>query len=242
MRYLAAFAFVLLGFLAPGFAQDSKYDRLFQSFSAHDLTYNERRYLQAALAFEGHYHGLLDGDWGRLSREAMARYSRKEFNSVSREWHMAMLAFQFFEQYATEGWEIQFLPGLEMSLMLPQKSLVTDPRSEHFLNYRHANSSLAFSFGVLNLETANNIHDFTLRSHARRSEPYSVRKRNFAVSSATQADGSRLYTRSNFINGVWSTIMVSSNAKDKNLLGAVTSSISAGRSQRFDIEGNGKLM
>ena len=63
-------------------AQD--YQELFKGFSSAGLTYTERRYLQAALAFEGHYVGLLDGDWGRLSREAMERYSYKELGEPLR--------------------------------------------------------------------------------------------------------------------------------------------------------------
>lgn len=55
----------LLVFAAPAIAQN--YDDLFRDFRADGLTYADKRFLQTALAFEGHYNGLLDGDWGRLS-------------------------------------------------------------------------------------------------------------------------------------------------------------------------------
>lgn len=60
-------------------AQD--YSKLFRDFRLQDLNFDERRYLQTALAFQGHYFGLLDGDCGRLSREAMSRYSWKEYGT-----------------------------------------------------------------------------------------------------------------------------------------------------------------
>ena len=58
------------------------------------LNFDERRYLQTALAFQGHYFGLLDGDCGRLSREAMSRYSWKEYGTKTEEWHIALLLYR----------------------------------------------------------------------------------------------------------------------------------------------------
>lgn len=218
------------------------YEALFKNFNSNDLTFTERRYLQAALAFEGHYLGLLDGDWGRLSRNAMYRYSNKEFGTASEEWHTAVLALGFFDRYSRDGWDMRYFPVLGMSVMLPKKTLSVDAPSEHLLNYRHSGSSLAISVGRHDQKTLSNFHDYTINAHSRNDEPYSVRKTNFAITTATMSDGSKLYTRSNFINGGWSTVMVSAKPWDLNTFQAVASSIAVGRSPALDITQDGKLI
>ncbi|MGL5009739.1 MAG: hypothetical protein ACRC6I_07625, partial [Paracoccaceae bacterium] len=39
------------------------------------LSYEERRIIQAALSYSGHYLGLLDGEWGRGSERALSIYA-----------------------------------------------------------------------------------------------------------------------------------------------------------------------
>lgn len=243
-RWLTSFlcAFSVIAFSAPSDSKAQDYAYLFQYFSTEGLTFAERRYLQAALAFEGHYVGLLDGDWGRLSREAMHRYSYKEFGTPSEEWHTALLALSFFERIETDGWEMQYFPVLGMSVLLPAKNLVVDPPTEHLLNFRHSRSSLAISLGRHSQDTANSIHQYTLDSHAQKDVPYSVRKSNFAVSTATMRDGAKLYTRSDFIDGGWSTVIVSTASADPNLFQAVTSSIAVGEALPLGMTTGGKLM
>lgn len=234
--------FALAVAISPSDSNAQDYEALFSGFTSNGLTFTERRYLQAALAFEGHYVGLLDGDWGRLSQEAMQRYSNKEFGSSSEEWHTAALAFSFYDRYERDGWDMRYFPVLGMSVMLPQKALVTDPPTEHLLNYRHRNSSLAVSIGRHDQQTASSMHEYTTGAHSGTEQPYSVRKSNFAVSTATTSNGTKLYTRSNLVNGRWSTIMVSAKPWDANTFQAVTSSIAVGNSPPLDITNDGKLI
>jgi serine protease Do len=223
-------------------AKAQNYEALFRNFSTNGLTYTERRFLQAALAFEGHYVGLFDGDWGRMSQEAMQRYTVNEFGSQPEEWHTAMLALSFFERYQSDGWDMRYFPALKMSLMLPLTSLIVDAPTEHLLNYRHRNSSLAVSVGRHSVATASNLHRYTMNAHSNNETPYSVRKDNIAISTATTRDGTKLYTRSNYIDGGWSTIMVSAKPWDLNTLQAVSSSIAKGNSAPLDITRGGKLI
>tara|TARA_R110002020_G_C15988405_1_gene749126 strand:+ start:68 stop:622 length:555 start_codon:yes stop_codon:yes gene_type:complete len=177
------------------------------------------------LAFEGHYVGLLDGDWGRMSREAMQRYSMKEFRTQPEEWHTAMLAFSYYDRYTQDGWDMQYFPALDMSVMLPLKTLVTDAPSQHMLNYRHRDSSLAISVGRHSLETAASFHRYTVNAHSTAKAEYSVRKDGVAISTATTSNGTKLYTRSNLISGGWSTVMMSAKPWDFSTFQAVSSSI-----------------
>ncbi|WP_138935918.1 S1C family serine protease [Roseovarius arcticus] len=220
-------------------AQD--YSKLLEDFDAHALTQTDKRFLQAALAFEGYYYGLLDGDWGAKSRDAMSRYSRVKFKGAPEDWHMAVLALSLFERIDRDGWRMDYFDGLGMSFLFPVDSAIADPPTKDFVNWRHRNSSLSYSLGIHDKVTTQNLHDFTVRQHEISGGPYTVRKTNFAVTSSTSRDGSSLYTRSNFVNGHWSTVMLSASNHDGSILAAVSSSISAGNAPSLMVSENGRL-
>lgn len=240
-KILSILLLVLLPITSPAFAQVQSYEHLREHFKASDLTREDKRFLQTALAFEGHYYGLLDGDWGRLSREAMAKYSRLEFGSASEEWHMAVLAISFFERFERDGWDLEYFPDMRMSVLLPKKTIINDPPTKDFVNLRHSESSLSISLGLLSKATAQRVHDFTMGSHDSSTDPYSVRKPNFAISYVTKIDGSLLYARSDFTNGLWSTVLLSAQPRDASILSAVSSSLTRGRASQLAITPNGRL-
>ncbi len=234
------FSFVAsIGCLQAAYAQN--YETIFSGFDSRNLSRTDKRFLQAALAFEGHYNGLLDGDWGRISQRAMSRYSSQEFNGPSEDWHMAMLAFSFFELIEVDGWDIYFVPALNLSFLWPFKTIVTDADSENFVNFRHSRSTLAVSLGIMDQKATQGVHDFTMRAHQSQSTPYSVRKSNLAVSSVTKADGSLLYTRSDFVAGSWSTIILAAAEWDAELLNAMAASIAVGQAPKLILSENGYL-
>ncbi|WP_324752104.1 serine protease [Roseovarius sp. Pro17] len=220
-------------------AQD--YSNLLEDFEAHALTRTDKRFLQAALAFEGHYKGLLDGDWGIKSQNALRSYSWEKFKSEPEDWHMAALALSLFDRIASDGWQMNYFEGLGMSFLFPVDSIIVDPPSENFVNWRHRNSSLSISAGVHDVFTTQNLHDFTIRQHEMAGTPYTVRKTTFAVSTSQSRDGSSLYTRSDFQNGRWSTVMLAANKRDAPILGAVSSSISTGHAPSIVVSENGRL-
>ncbi|MEQ3626588.1 MAG: serine protease [Celeribacter sp.] len=215
-----------VGLSTPAPAQN--FERLLDDFDSSALTQDDKRFLQTALAFEGDYIGLLDGAWGRLSQSAMQRYSRREYGTGSEEWHMAMLAYGFLQNWSENGWEIRHFPSMGLSFLVPREALVFDPPSNYFANLRHTNSSLSISTGVHRSETAARFHNFTLSEAGGAKEPYLVRKDGLAVTRVTKLDGAVLYTRSDYVDGAWSTIMLSANRYDTNILGAVASSIQKG--------------
>ncbi len=229
LRALFCVVCVMLVWTPATSVSAQNYETLFQDFRASGLTKEDKRFLQAALAFEGHYNGLLDGDWGRLSREAFARYSWSELGEAPEEWHMAFLALTFFQLYDRDGWQIEYFEPMGLSIMVPSEAIAFDPPSGTFVNFRHNRSSLAYSAGVHRVETAQNVHDFTLDWHTASAEPYTVRKNDLAVSRSEKRDGSVLYTRSNFVDGAWSTVMLSADRTDVPILNAVAASLSVGR-------------
>lgn len=217
------------------------FEALFQDFRASGLTREDKRFLQAALAFEGHYNGLLDGDWGRLSQSAFESYSWSTLGEPSEEWHMAFLAMSFFQLFDRDGWQIDYSEPMQMSMMVPSEAVTFDPVTDTFANFHHTQSTLAYSIGVLDLETAQSMHGFTFDWHEVATEPYSVRKDNLAVTTGTRRDGSVLYTRSNYINGGWSTVMLSADRVDVPILNAVAASLSVGRSDPLSFTIGGRI-
>lgn len=220
-------------------AQD--YSELLRNFSANTLTTDDKRFLQAALAFEGHYNGLLDGDWGPLSQRAMYAYARKNFGKAATDWHQAFLAFSYFQRVSEDGWKIRFIDSLGLSFLVPASAVTVDEPSDTFVNFRHKNSSLSYSVTTADLDRTQRLHDFTERFNDVYEPPYIVRKPDFAVTSNRNRKGKTLDTRSNFVAGSWSTIMLSAESSDGNLLGAVTSSISTGNARPLSFTKDGDL-
>lgn len=235
---------LLIGAVAPSasFAQStSDYQRLFQGFRASELSRTDKRFLQTALAFEGEYNGLLDGDWGPISQDALGRYAYREFGTGAEEWHMAFLAAMFLEERDKNGWAIRYIEPLGMSMLFPYRANVTEPSSEYFVNWRHTNSSLGYSTGILSSREAANVHDYALAQHDQRYELYTLRRSNLNITAITESDGTKLYARSNYIDGLWSTILLSASRYDADILNAVASSLNVGNAPDITIATNGKL-
>ena len=237
--FLAAICFASLLNAREVMAQD--YTELTREFDAGELTHADRRFLQAALAFEGHYKGLLDGDWGSLSQRAMERYSWREFGESTQDWHMAVLAFSYFEKIVKDGWSINFNEALGLSFLYPFEAVEMDETSEFFVNWRHTNSSLSYSVGINEQSATEKFHEYTASTHRNATPLYTVRKPNFAVTAAKDSTGALLYTRSNFVQGKWSTIMLSANGSDEVLLSAVSSSITVGEAAPVIFTDGGRL-
>lgn len=229
LNFFRTVSFFLLVWSAPFGVKAQEFDSLFQDFEASSLTRSEKRFLQTALAFEGHYVGLLDGAWGKLSREALARYSWAQFESSSANWHMAMLAHSFFNFVERDGWDYFYVEPARISILWPFASIVQDAPTDGFVNYRHGNSSVGVSMAIQTLRAAQNTHNYVQSRHELADSPYSVRKNDLAISTSKSRTGFTLYARSNFVNGAWSTVLLSANDKDEPILTAMAASMTVGR-------------
>lgn len=228
-------------FSSTGPSKAENFDALWEQF---DLTHASRGdiwFLQAALAFKGYYHGLLDGHWGKISQRALQNYSNKEFQTTPKRWHAGTLAFDLWEQFEKDGWDISYNKPMGLSYLFPLGAIKEGDRSDTFVNWEHVTNSLSYSMAISDGAKATSFHDYTARQHASRQELYVVRKTNFAVTSSITSDGTTIYTRSNFVNGSWSTIILSAKERDQNILNAVSASISVGDSSHIRISPNGWL-
>ncbi|MEM1009521.1 MAG: serine protease, partial [Myxococcota bacterium] len=206
---------------SPSNASAQDYARLFKGFSAANLSYDDKRFLQTALAFEGHYFGLLDGDWGRLSQRALDGFSKDEFQELAQDWHMVLLALTYFDRVSQDGWGMYHNEPLGLSFLYPFDAVRDGPYSDNFINWEHAKSSLSYSATIGGKDTTENLHSFTLAQSNDPESLYMVRNPTLLITSASKSDGSTLYTRSNYVHGKWSTLMLSASAGDKDTLNAV---------------------
>jgi len=227
--------------LQPEQAVSQEYDHLFTPFTPSHYSQNELRFLQLGLALEGHYNGLLDGAWGRISNTAITRYARDTFDEAPLEIHAALIAYLAADFLERDGWEIRYYDSLGLSFLIPTQALIEAQSTPNLLNYEHSKSSLNYSIGFGDLRKAEALHEYAYRFHAGPNPIYTVRKQGMAITSATNASGQTLYVRSLFWQGQWSTLMISAERQDAALLAAVAASIATEKYAQLYVPRGGYL-
>lgn len=120
-RLIGVLIFTLL---TPFLSQASdRYRVLLDEFDARGMSQDEKRFLQAALAFQGYYNGLQDGKWGRGSQASIENYSMERHSVEPLNIHSATLAFDFFSEIEASGWRIKNLKRFGISFAFPSKIL-----------------------------------------------------------------------------------------------------------------------
>lgn len=225
MAQVLASVFLLVFSVA---ARGQDYSGLSRDFQPSQLTAADKTFLQAALALEGYYDGMLDGEWGPNSQGSFERFSWDNFETGPLDWHMAMLAFALVDWLSDGGWGYQYFEGLGVSVLVPFDETVWDEATEPFVNFHHQGSSLAYSMARSSHAEALGFHDYTVRWQEREGEPFVVRSDQLLVTSAAKRDGSILYARSDLVRGGWSTTILSAAETDGKMLGTVSASITVG--------------
>ena len=216
-------------------------DLLFRPFDARQLSQDDKRVLQAALAFGGFYNGLLDGAWGPISQRAIERFAQTSDGAGVEVWHAAVLTADFLAKVEDDGWELEFVDWLNQSLLIPTRAIDAHPDTALFVNWSHSRSSLSYSAGVHPAAEALGFHDYTLGRAAPGREPYVLRRAGLAITSATLPDGTTLYTRSDQIGTGWATVILSAGPQDATLLNVVAASVAPGYVPPLRVTPNGGL-
>lgn len=241
MRDLAALALSVA--LAASPVQSFTVEEMWAEFDAANLTFDEKRFIQVALAFEGTYTALMDGAWGAGSQRSLADWAVQNGLDLPVEnWEVVLLAVGNIARFDEEGWEQRYFEPLDMSFMVPGGQLRVESPTGSFLNYAHATSSLRYSLALGGLPEAMQIHTYAVGSALAVSSPYTLRREAVQVTAVEQPEGKILYVRSDLRRGGWSTIVLSASTRDRHLLKAVSGSIAKGRSTAFDLPQNGKIV
>jgi S1-C subfamily serine protease len=234
------FALLLLLLLAPLPAPAFTAEELQREFDARWLTDQEKRFLQAGLAFAGVYNGMIDGAWGPGSQRALERFTVAEGGTeLVTNADAVFAAMEAFTAVDKEGWERQYNADLDLSFLVPTKGLVEGGGSDVFLNFDVRNRTIGYSLTVQAPGGTVRLHQFTEDSSV--VEVYTVRRPTVWITSGRGADGTSLYTRSDYRRGAWSTIMLSGKDRDAGAFAAITGSIAPGYAPAIGVS-QGKLV
>lgn len=240
MRKIAAIS-VAIG-IAASPVHSFTVEDMWGEFDAASLTYDERRFLQISLAFEGTYTALMDGAWGKGSQRSLEEWAvRNDLDLPVENWEVVLLATGGLERFEVQGWEQRYFEPMDMSFAVPAAQMQAQPSSDAFLNYAHTASSLRYSLTIGDLPQVTQIHNYALGSALAISTPYTLRRDAVQITSVEQPEGKLLYVRSDLRRGGWSTIVLSVLTGDRHLLNAVSGSIAKGRSAPFDLPTGGKI-
>lgn len=214
---------------------------LWVDFDARPFSLSEKRYLQAALALEGYYSGLIDGAWGRRSQDALERFTRAEFDREPSNVDAAYLFATTIDAFIDDGWQEQEVSYLAISVMLPTKKMRRTEKDGLWEEWSHSEKDVRVTFNDLTALELVNVH----RDHANRSdrigEPYTVRQADRWVTSVKNNWGTG-YVRSELIDGTWSTVAVYAAKAHRAELGLISSGIKVGRSTSIAPESDGLLV
>ncbi|WP_051539367.1 S1C family serine protease [Sulfitobacter sp. 20_GPM-1509m] len=214
---------------------------IWQAVDASRMGTQDKRFIQLALAFQGDYNGLLDGDWGKRSQQALEAYAFRESGQGPANWHLSGLAFDLVEEMDRGGWQMYYNALLGMSYLFPTAQSEEAGSDSNFTNWEHTASSLRYSFTTSDQDRAQRIHDFVYGEAAPGSDPYSLRKDDFAITAVQKANGRHLYARSHFLRGQWSTVILSAEDRDVHLVRAVTASMQQGQATPIRFQEGGFL-
>ncbi len=241
MRKIATISFAIGIAASP--VQSFTVEEMWAEFDASDLSYDEKRFLQLSLAFEGAYTALMDGAWGKGSQRSLEEWAvRNDLDLPIENWEVVLLATGGLERFEAQGWEQRYFAPMDMSFAVPAAQMQAQPNSDTFLNYAHAASSLRYSLTIGAHPQVTQVHNYALGSALAISTPYTLRRDAVQITSVEQPEGTLLYVRSDLRRNGWSTIVLSALAGDRHLLNAVSGSIAKGSSAPFQLPPNGKIV
>lgn len=214
--------------------------QLWDEFDARPLSVIEKRFLQASLALEGYYSGLLDGAWGRGSQSALEAFSRQRFQREPVNADAAALVISLSVAIENDGWEHVPMEGLAVGVMLPKQMQTTKVDGVYKI-WKHADKELYLIASDLVTGELVEAHTIVEQEFRGEDQAYKVRNKDRWVTSTRNPEGI-FYMRSDLIGGTWSTIFLTGNIENENDLNFMISSVSTDLMSDFIPYDTGVLM
>ncbi len=205
-----------------------------ERFDGDRLSARDVRFLQGALTLQGAYEGMLDGDWGRLSREALDRYLSRE-TARRAEAAVAELARDFQDEVDRNGWTVRDDNATGLSYLLPTRLMSRVELTgvaQRILSKTGDVKSWASEDGGLRLtrieeESAGKLrdrHEALVRRHTPPDEPYTLRGDRRWITTAEDAEGRRFYLLSVAAGNSWVSYEIRAQEPNWNRLSLIAGS------------------
>ncbi|MFZ3585041.1 S1 family peptidase [Loktanella sp. DJP18] len=212
-------------------------------FDARPLDTQEKRYLQAGLALEGTYSGLIDGDWGRGSQTAYDAFLRKK-NWPDSNRSAAVLTILTANALEDGQWTNFYMPSVNASISYPMGSMSavenTQDRTHEIDSF---DGSVIVRFYVGNEADVVDFH-VTLRTDSDNWGPLYESQSDGQVVSGSKAGNLYSYARSlrDPADGLWTTALIVNQLEDTtNRPALMASTFQIGRSATLDAPNSGHL-
>lgn len=208
-----------------------RFQPLFEPFDAKKLTAGEQWALQFGLTHTGHYQGLMDGQWGRMSQAAITKFSQSEFQQDPMNIHAVDLAGRMQNEIRQNGWRYVNDQATRYHFLLPLAVIDRQSKRGQNAGIRVWNSNKTSLSVSTRLEDNNAVtigHRRLLSSHRGNEAPLNVRRDNRYITSIVDQRGHFTYVRSERAGARWRSIVVTAGPNDEALLKLTVSSVKAG--------------
>jgi serine protease Do len=205
------------------------------------LTYEERRIIQAALAFSGHYLGLLDGEWGRGSERALAVYTSEREGRVNATYGtLATLLTEFGNEVAANDWQMIYLESVDVSYAHPLNLLLESPDTS-VMQFDSPDDSFSVSIDYSDRTGATAVHAYLFGQGKSTPEPYQNYQDQRLITSVSLPAGLLAYVRSDWVGDGFVTFSLIAADQHQNRLSLIAGSLQRGKAPQFVLPPQGKL-
>jgi serine protease Do len=233
---LLAFVLALCMTLMPTRAQT-----LNDPFDARLLSFDEKRVVQAALAFSGNYLGLLDGDWGTGSDRALSNYSVATDGRVNATFGtIGTLLASFGNEVAANDWQMIYLDQVDVSYAHPLNLLRENPDKSR-MQFDATDDSFTVAIDFADRTGATAIHAYVYGQGQRNPPPYQNYQDDRLITSVTMPGGLLAYVRSDQVDDGYVTFSIIAADQHRSRLALIASSMQRGRAAQFVLPPNGRL-
>lgn len=201
---LAAAAMAGWACLLPFAAGAAGTSGIYSGFDAAGFDAAERHFLEAALVASGDLDAAPDPHWDDQSDAALAAFVARGFADRPRALHAGALAIGLLARIDAEGWAVHREPGLAIAL---PEALMDPPEPEEggVRRWSH-DGALTVLTHRYTAEVARQWHAAAVTTNADPARLLMQREADTLVTSGLLADGRAFHTRSERVDGQWTTV------------------------------------
>jgi serine protease Do len=235
MRLILTIVFLLSGFAAQAQVNiDAEYD-------ARDLSAAEKRLVQAALAFAGDYVGLLDGEWGRGSQQALESYTlRTDDVDKPRLSHVRELLAAWEGERVANDWQMVYLKTTDTSYAHPFGLLAENPDKD-VIQFDAPDDSFSLTVDFGDQDSATAIHRYVMGEALGNPEPYQNYRDDRLITSVSLAGDLLAYVRSDWVGNGYVTLSIFTADYHQSRMSLMAGSMQRGAAPDLTVPSGGLL-